>query len=139
MNFFYNGFYPPIKAPNRFKVDLTKFFDTMRSWGLAHAHLDDVLAHIRETLYCFPWMKSDPVANLLNLYLQGKLFQSFYLPESYPKDPPQAWVVCEDGITGINHKQMHVAANGSVSIPYLWDWDGKSSTLLQFILHIGSY
>ncbi|XP_018512243.1 uncharacterized protein LOC103853018 [Brassica rapa] len=145
MNFFYNGFYPPIKAPNRFKVDLTKFFDTMRSWGLAHAHLDDVLAHIRETLYCFPWMKSDPVANLLNLtgdveYIyKGNSFKAFitiYLPESYPKDPPQAWVVCEDGITGINHKQMHVAANGSVSIPYLWDWDGKSSTLLQFILHM---
>ncbi|KAH0938591.1 hypothetical protein HID58_006052 [Brassica napus] len=132
-------------APNRFKVDLTKFFDTMRSWGLAHAHLDDVLAHIRETLYCFPWMKSDPVANLLNLtgdveYIyKGNSFKAFitiYLPESYPKDPPQAWVVCEDGITGINHKQMHVAANGSVSIPYLWDWDGKSSTLLQFILHM---
>uniref|UniRef100_M4CVK1 UEV domain-containing protein n=1 Tax=Brassica campestris TaxID=3711 RepID=M4CVK1_BRACM len=125
--------------------DLTKFFDTMRSWGLAHAHLDDVLAHIRETLYCFPWMKSDPVANLLNLtgdveYIyKGNSFKAFitiYLPESYPKDPPQAWVVCEDGITGINHKQMHVAANGSVSIPYLWDWDGKSSTLLQFILHM---
>ncbi|KAF2563263.1 hypothetical protein F2Q70_00016207 [Brassica cretica] len=90
-------------------------------------------------------MKSEPVTNLLNFagdvyYIyKGKYFKAFitiYLPESYPNDPPQAWVVCEDGTTAIDPVQMHVAPNGSVSIPYLWDWDGKSSTLLQFILHM---
>lgn len=121
------------------------FIHKMRRWGLAHTHLDDVLAHIKETLYCYPWMKSEPVTNLLNFagdvyYIyKGKYFKAFitiYLPESYPNDPPQAWVVCEDGTTAIDPVQMHVAPNGSVSIPYLWDWDGKSSTLLQFILHM---
>nr|VDD23270.1 unnamed protein product [Brassica oleracea] len=141
----YNGFYPPIKAPSRFNVEVPMFIHKMRRWGLAHTHLDDVLAHIKETLYCYPWMKSEPVTNLLNFagdvyYIyKGKYFKAFitiYLPESYPNDPPQAWVVCEDGTTAIDPVQMHVAPNGSVSIPYLWDWDGKSSTLLQFILHM---
>ncbi|CAF1912075.1 BnaC02g23950D [Brassica napus] len=132
----YNGFYPPIKAPSRFNVEVPMFIHKMRRWGLAHAHLDDVLAHIKETLYCYPWMKSEPVTNLLNFagdvyYIyKGKYFKAFitiYLPESYPNDPPQAWVVCEDGTTAIDPvlpmvaSVFHIYGIGMARVPRFYN------------------
>lgn len=96
-----------------------------------------VYRHVTEALAAYPELHPKVATNLLKLAgtVNGRDFVNIYLPSSYPKDPPDVWLVCQYG-SAINPDLTNVAPNGLVAIPYMSNWDEDKSSLVSLISHL---